>query len=453
MAADEIAPGTASARAVPLRVAVWNMNHWQQPARPIDMRTAAWKYIANDIGADVALLQETVPPRTPQARQVVYREIADYRPWGSAVASFREDARLEEIWAVRTRWSRRRFVLANTYPGSVAVAELTIEGLAPITFVSVYGVIDVYSQTTLLRVTADLIPLFDSAQGTRVILGGDLNLGLATSDPYYRMRGEGILGALKSLGLVDATDATDNRPASRPDCPCGKGGTCRHLATWKGADLDHVYVSEALKDQVRAITVARAAVELGLSDHAPLVLDLELSREPAPREWSPETFAAELGRRHGAAAEAAVTDLIRWAEEKERRLRAQGVRDIDLTRLPTSRGAAPPQLWFQIDYRGTVPALMYSISVRASGDVVVQFQYMLHPPFDTPEGRESLRQQLNAIPGIDLPADRLNGRPTFPLAVLEEPNRREQLIEFLDRIVDETRPTGGPIEEVTPDAP
>ena len=221
---------------VPLRVAVWNLNHWQQPVRPIDTRTAAWQYIVDDLRTDVALLQETVPPGTSPARRVVYPEIADYRPWGSAVASFRDDATLEEIWAVSTRWDRRRrFTLAKTFPGSVAVAELAIDGLAPITLVSVYAVTDVYAQTTLLRIVADLIPLFDSAHGTRVILGGDLNMGLTTSDPYYVERGNGILGALKSLGLVGATEVTDDRPPSRTDCPCGQGGICRHLVTWKGA--------------------------------------------------------------------------------------------------------------------------------------------------------------------------------------------------------------------------
>ena len=80
---------------------------------------------------------------------------------------------------------------------------------------------------------------------------------------------------------------------------------------------------------------------------------------------------------------------------------------------------------------------MYSISIRARGDVVVQFQHMLQPPFDTPERREGLRQMFNAVPGIDLPAHRFTGRPTFPLSVLDDPDRRERVIGILDRIVDE----------------
>src|SRR3954451_11041045 len=93
--------------AVPVRVAVWNMNYWQQPVRPIDTRAAGWERLASELKADVALLQETVPPSNADPRNIIYREIAGYRPWGSAVALFRERAEIEEIWAVRTPHSRR----------------------------------------------------------------------------------------------------------------------------------------------------------------------------------------------------------------------------------------------------------------------------------------------------------------------------------------------------------
>lgn len=144
-------PTNAGLAPSPLRVAVWNMNHWRQSSWPVDTRAAAWEHLTSYLGADVALLQETVPPRTVDRHKVVYREIAGHRPWGSAVAVFRNAATIEEVWAVRTPHSRRRFTLTNTFPGSVAIAQVTIEGIAPITFVSLYNVIDVYAQTTLDR--------------------------------------------------------------------------------------------------------------------------------------------------------------------------------------------------------------------------------------------------------------------------------------------------------------
>lgn len=429
-------------QAVPFRVVTWNLNHWQQP---VDTRAAGWEYVQSSLRADVALFQETVPPDGFKPNQVVYREIAGYRPWGSAVAAFRDGASIEELWAVKTPFSRRRFTLANTFPGAVSVAEVKLDGLAPITFVSVYNVIDTYAQTTLLRIIADLIPLFDSAKGSRVILGGDLNMALSTRDDYYLKRGRGILGALASLGLEEVTSLPIERPPANPDCPCGQPTTCRHIPTWKGSELDHLYVTKSLRDQVKAIRVDQSVVGK-LSDHAPLILDLALSHEPAPRTWDCESFAAEIGRRHGRPAQGVVEALFRWATDKEVALRARGIRDVDLTRFPISRGASP-ELWFQIDYSGTVRALMYSISIKASGQVVVQFQWMRQPPFDTSAGRNDLREVLNRIEGVDLPEDRLSGRPSFPIQALEDPASLGQLMAVLDQIVDRTDPTGGPTEE------
>jgi hypothetical protein len=96
-------------------------------------------------------------------------------------------------------------------------------------------------------------------------------------------------------------------------------------------------------------------------------------------------------------------------------------------------------MWFQIDYQGTdLP--MYTVSVKGDGRVIVQFQYMLYPPFDTDEGRRSLLDALNAIPGIALDPARLHGRPDFSIHVLEDSGALDQFIAVLDRIVDETIP-------------
>src|SRR5262249_49567155 len=162
----------------------------------------------------------------------------------------------------------------------------------------------------------DLIPLFDSAQGSRVIVGGDLNVSTATTDEYYLRRSTGLLSALTSLGLVDVMEAASRRPETLPDCPCGARGSCRHVATWKRVDLDGLFVRPSLAKQVREVSVLQAAVDEGLSDHAPLAVDLELSPEPAARQWDAPTIAAEIGRRHGPAAEQVVQQLLTWAEDK-----------------------------------------------------------------------------------------------------------------------------------------
>jgi len=45
--------------------------------------------------------------------------------------------------------------------------------------------------------------------------------------------------------------------------------------------------------------------------------------------------------------------------------------------------------------------------------------------------REVLRQRLNKIPGVDLPASKIELRPAFPLTVIADPAAREILIDAL----------------------
>lgn len=419
-----------------LRLATWNMNHWQTPAQ---RRAEAWEWLASGSGLDVALLQETVPPATLARDRVVYHEIAGRRPWGSAVIALGEGIEIEEIWSV-SGGSRYRHRLATTHPGSVAVARVHVPGIAPFTAVSVYNLLDGSPTANLLRVTADLVPLLDSVDGDRVILGGDLNVCGAVAEGR-RTRARAIFELLASLGLhpVGALEHVE-RPPSPAECPCGKGGTCAHIPTWKGIDLDHLFVSAGLRDQVRSLTVEQGLVDRELSDHAALVLNLELSAAPVARSWDADTFVGEIGTRHGAQAATVVRALVDWAGQKEDAIRRAGVRDRDLTdfELPV---AIDPAMWMRIRFFDRTIAPQWLVGVHAeTAELSVSFQYMHHPPFETKAGREPLRAILNEIPGVEIPSERLHGRPRILLAALADPAHLARLLSILDRIVDETRP-------------
>lgn len=47
-----------------MRAVTWNMNHWQRSAEARDL---AWAYLREELHADVALVQEAVPPVGPTA--------------------------------------------------------------------------------------------------------------------------------------------------------------------------------------------------------------------------------------------------------------------------------------------------------------------------------------------------------------------------------------------------
>lgn len=67
------------------------------------------------------------------------------------------------------------------------------------------------------------------------------------------------------------------------------------------------------------------------------------------------------------------------------------------------------------------------------------FQYLTRrPPFDDLALREQLRQRLNTIPGVDLPAVKIDLRPNFPLGVLASPAAQDALAEELGWFRDTT---------------
>lgn len=279
-----------------LTVATWNMDHWKRtPAQ----RKAAWERLrGSDI--DVALLQETVPPADVPRHDVVWREIGHARRFGSAVVSLRGWP-IEEITTAKSCYSYLAFPLLGTFPGSVAVARVHPPGTKPVTFVSVYGVIDVYSTTTLLRQIADLTPLFDSAHGERVVLGGDLNISTQSSGDELK-RTKAVLGAIESLGLVDLFRSAPERP--RPygaECTCQRED-CYHVGTHRnaaraegtGSHLDYLFVSEALSARCKRLRLDEDPAIWELSDHCPVVAELDLEEKTAePDAWD-ERFASDV---------------------------------------------------------------------------------------------------------------------------------------------------------------
>lgn len=121
-----------------MRIVTWNMNHWSRSA---EARAAAWNFLRDDLHADVALLQETVPPPDVDA---VYKPIDADHPrynWGSAVVTLSSTYRLR----ARTRCSLHApstaGELAESHPGTAAVADVidVATGEPRIVAVSFYG--------------------------------------------------------------------------------------------------------------------------------------------------------------------------------------------------------------------------------------------------------------------------------------------------------------------------
>ena len=430
------ADAIAAPNAPVLRVATWNMDHWKRSAQ---LRERAWTML-RDLRCDVVLAQETVPPRDLARERAIYRPIGSTRAWGSAVLAPGGALDLREVDAVRSRYGGGLFPMLGTFPGAVIVARGEVPDVGAITFVSVYGLMNTYSQTSMLRIIADLIPLFDSPEGEHVVLGGDFNVTTATKrDSHEFPRYEAILKCVESLGLMSLPDTVSVRPARPDDCACGDKN-CRHLATYRGGEgkglptqLDFLYATPAL---AATCTMLELPVEAaaGLSDHVPIVAQFDLSTRLPRTRWDCDSFARLVAARHGAPTGRVVEDLVAWAAQKSASFRLSPYSTARLDRLPIADGPEP-QLDFQLDMANAKP-LQWTCGVRADGQVVIPFQWY-RECFATEDARSKVLERLNAIDGLTV-EPRLTGRPMFPLRALVAPGRLEQFIAVLDFIVDET---------------
>jgi len=77
-------------------------------------------------------------------------------------------------------------------------------------------------------------------------------------------------------------------------------------------------------------------------------------------------------------------------------------------------------------------ACIWPLTIYPSGRGEVVFQHLARrPPFDDRALREELRQKLNTVDGIDLPAVKIELRPSFPLGVLAATDAQSSLADCL----------------------
>ncbi len=274
------------------------MNHCM---RSHDARRRAWDYLRDDLRADLALVQEASPPEVFPS---VYRPVDATNPrlaWGSAVVSLRSDL------VVR---ARPRIPLADCYttavtddqlpdshPGACAVADVVdAEGQLHFTAVSLYGqweaIADgrIYSCARLHRMISDLTGVFATSRRRPIVLAGDFNV--TTQIAYSGQTQAETDGAaavftrLRAWGLADCLAISRANRPRLPECTCPDGDACSHVQTFRlknradsrPTQLDYVFVSDALVSKVGGCEVVHAAAAWELSDHCPLVLEVDEPR-------------------------------------------------------------------------------------------------------------------------------------------------------------------------------
>jgi hypothetical protein len=179
--------------------------------------------------------------------------------------------------------------------------------------------------------------------------------------------------------------------------------------------------------EVLAVEVKQYVGE-GLKNLVPRVMGLtaEAQQKKQPtsnaRQWDESSFMAELESRQGPDAVAIARKLLEWGK-------------ASTSRIWWGKGSKDGSFFPIYDENGTGYLTLFS--VWTYGRIEIQFQFMKgRPPFDSEPKRQELLQRLNQISGVQIPADGINRRPSFSLALLKNQSALKHFLETFDWVID-----------------
>ncbi|HST03570.1 MAG TPA: endonuclease/exonuclease/phosphatase family protein [Chloroflexia bacterium] len=234
-----------------MKIVTWNMR-WGGSEE-------TWQYLVDEIAPDLAFLQEAHPPSKYAGESLLYQRIPrdNYR-WGSAIYSPR--------LSVRER-------MVTGHEGWVVAGEVTLSNGAHVVVVSIYG--SLIANPKAGYVFPNLANLFQHdlqplLAGKEFILGGDLNASRLFDKVYpnaYASDAHGdFFDWIESHGFVNCHKMfheTEEQTVFTPQ-------------TKHPYQNDYLFVSEGLRPFVTSCYVLNNSETLKLSDHIPVVLELDV---------------------------------------------------------------------------------------------------------------------------------------------------------------------------------
>jgi hypothetical protein len=262
-----------------LRVVVWN----------VAGKERAWTAL-DRLQPDICLLNEAVVPAGRHgawsASGTIGRD-GKRRPWTAAVITKKPS---RPITDARPQWrqSRREVPFECSRPGSWAAASVR-SPLGQISAVSLYGLLDEFSDASVHRSLSEVSPIIDDPRYANiVVLGGDLNTGAQwpQAEQRFNDRDRNVLDRIAAFGLIDCIRA--KRSAGRLiGCPCADGDRCAHVRTRRDGrrpdvpyQTDYLFASPKLVADLISCEVIATDEWFAISDHAPIVADFRAARSP-----------------------------------------------------------------------------------------------------------------------------------------------------------------------------
>jgi exodeoxyribonuclease-3 len=239
-----------------VKLVTWNMGFWSHKA----YLEEAWKYLLEEIDADIFLFQEARPPQElKDDSNLLWFEIGGRRNWGTGIYS--------------KKYPVQYLPIRSEYTGSLVVGEAQITDTLELTIISLYGLLETvgstsYAITTLHRMLSDLTGILNGHRGGKrnIILGGDLNASLQC-DIYYGGKAHQIFfQRLEDFKLKDCFEPFFNDFVQ----------THRHNRSNRPWQNDYFFISTTLAEKLRSCVVIDNEDVRRLSDHNPVIMELEL---------------------------------------------------------------------------------------------------------------------------------------------------------------------------------
>lgn len=270
-----------------LRIVSWNINRSRE----------AWSELTrSDSQFDVALLQEAIPPsadidvQTTPAREESWKTAGGSRPFCAAVARLSDRVGMEPVPSGPLPDVNDQR-LSVSRPGSLAAADIKLDGEDPITIVSLYGAWQnpregewIIADASVHRLISDLSYLVSSQRDHRIIAAGDLNILYGYGDngsPYWRDRYATVFSRMAAIGIPFVGPQHPHGEQAQP-WPSELPPDSKNVPTFRTRrtdpssatrQLDYVFASESLRDRV-SVTALNSADAWGPSDHCRILIDL-----------------------------------------------------------------------------------------------------------------------------------------------------------------------------------
>jgi len=227
-----------------MKILTWNLGYWQYSRH----HDEAWEYLCDDIRPDFAFLQEVKPPSWVPNHTVLFEEI--YRGWGTA------------IFAPSLSLSKEGVSL---YPGRVAAASIILKENLSLFVGSIHAPI---IKDRVFPHLANIFAELESHHACKsAIIGGDLN-SARLAEEVWPGHGHGPFFERIDKGdrWVDCCrkfHPTEIQTFFRDNC-------------FHPFQDDHIFVSCDLENCVMASDVINNELTRRVSDHIPLVVELDL---------------------------------------------------------------------------------------------------------------------------------------------------------------------------------